>query len=97
MYEPVASALEEAEDSQRRNPELKSGVKVQTGTVFLTLGAHAQEGYCSCLVCVSVCLSVCYHSSGDIVRFYPQNQVLGGCFSWILTRGFSKKPSIRKL
>ena len=28
---------------------------------ILTLGAHAQEGYCSCLacVCVSVCLSVC--------------------------------------
>ena len=27
---------------------------------LLTLGAHAQEGYCSCLVCVcvSVCLSV---------------------------------------
>ena len=23
---------------------------------LLTLGAHAQEGYCSCLVCVSVCL-----------------------------------------
>ena len=25
---------------------------------FLTLGAHAQEGYGTCLVCVSVCLSV---------------------------------------
>ena len=26
--------------------------------LLLTLGAHAQEGYCSCLVCVRVCLSV---------------------------------------
>ena len=25
---------------------------------LLTLGAHAQEGYCSC-VCLSVCVSVC--------------------------------------
>ena len=54
---------------------------------------------CVC-VCLSVCLSVCYHSSGDIVRFYTQKQVRGGVvigFSWILTRGFSKKPSLRKL
>ena len=71
---------------------------------LLTLGAQAQEGYCSCLVCVCVCLSVClldcYHSSGDIVRFYTQKQVRGGFvigFSWLLTRGFSKKTSIRKL
>ena len=28
-------------------------------TKSLTLGVHVQEGYCSCLVCVSVCLSVC--------------------------------------
>ena len=27
---------------------------------FLTLGAHAQRGL-QCLVCVSVCLCVCYH------------------------------------
>ena len=26
---------------------------------YLTLGAHAQEGYGTCLVCVSVCVSVC--------------------------------------
>ena len=26
---------------------------------LLTLGTHAQEGYGSCLVCLSVCLCVC--------------------------------------
>ena len=36
------------------------------GVRLLTLGAHAQEGYCTCLVC----LSVCYHIIVDIVRFY---------------------------
>ena len=30
-------------------------------TCIINIGAHAQEGYCSCFVCVcvSVCLSVC--------------------------------------
>ena len=37
----------------------------------LTLGAHAQEGYSTCFVC----LSVCYHSSGGVVYFYDQTTV----------------------
>ena len=45
---------------------------------LLTLGAHAQEGYGTCLVCLSVCLSVCYHSSGDLVRFNARSKVRGG-------------------
>ena len=50
-----------------------------------------REGYCSCRVCVSVCLSVCYRSSSFSVRIYipGANGFLLG-FSWILTRGFSK-------
>ena len=47
-----------------------------------TLGAHAQKGYGTCLVCVSVylsvCLSVCYHSSANIALFYAQNKVRRG-------------------
>ena len=34
--------------------------------LFLTLGAHAQEGYGTC----PVCLSVCYHLMVDIIHFY---------------------------
>ena len=30
----------------------------QQSTILLILGAHAQEGYSSCFVCLSVCLSV---------------------------------------
>ena len=40
----------------------------------VTLGAHAQEGYGTCLVCVSVC----YSSSANIARFYAQNKVRRG-------------------
>ena len=49
-------------------------------TILITLGAHAQEGYCSCLVCVCVCVcvSVCYNSSGNTARFYAQNDVCRG-------------------
>ena len=44
--------------------------------LFLTLGAHAQEGYCSWVcVSVSVCLSVKSHlTSGASVR--PENTVV---------------------
>ena len=42
--------------------------------VLLTLGAHAQEGYGTCLVCVSVCV----HSSANNARFYAQNEVRRG-------------------
>ena len=44
----------------------------------LTLGAHAQEGYGSCLVCLSVCVSVCYHSIGNIRHFYAEKEVCTG-------------------
>ena len=37
---------------------------------LLTLGAHAQEGYGTCPVCLFVCLCVCYHLIADMVRFY---------------------------
>ena len=46
--------------------------------VLLTLGAHAQEGYGTCLVCLSLCVSVCYHSRGNIRRFYTENEVRRG-------------------
>ena len=39
--------------------------------LLLTLGAHAQEGYGIFLVCVSVC----YHSIGNIHRFYAENEI----------------------
>ena len=41
---------------------------------------HACTGglrYLSC-VCVCVCVSVCYHSSGNIGRFYTENEVRRG-------------------
>ena len=41
---------------------------------LLTLGAHAQEGYGS----VSVCVSVCYHSIGNIRHFYAEKEVRTG-------------------
>ena len=44
----------------------------------LTLGVHAQEGYGTCFVCLSVRLSVGYHSSGDFVHFNARNKVRGG-------------------
>ena len=49
---------------------------------LLTLGVHAQRGlrYLLCvsdrLSVLSVCLSVCYHSSVDITRCYVQNSRL---------------------
>ena len=46
--------------------------------LYLTVGTHAQEGYGTCLVCVSVCVSVCYHSSGNIGRSYAENVVRRG-------------------
>ena len=41
----------------------------------LTLGAHAQEGYGTCPVCLFVRLSVCYHLVVNIVRFYGLSMV----------------------
>ena len=47
-----------------------------------------------------VCVSVCYHSIGNIRRFYAENEVHRGFvlgFSRFLTRGFSINPSVQKL
>ena len=43
--------------------------QLQSSAYLLTLGAHAQEGYGTCLVCV------CSHSSVNIVRFYSPSKV----------------------
>ena len=53
-------------------------------------------GVCAC---VCVCLSVCYHSSGGITRFYAKKKVriavIG--FSRFLISGFQKKQTIQEL
>ena len=67
----------------------------------LTLGAHAQEGFGTCPVCLSVCLSVCLlplscqHRSFLRSKYGTYGTRLG--FPSFLTRGFSKKPSVGKL
>ena len=67
----------------------------------LTLGAHAQEGYGTCPVCLSVCLSVCLlplscqHRSFLRSKYGTYGTGLG--FPSFITRGFSKKPSVGKL
>ena len=64
--------------------------------LLLTLGAHAQEGYGSCLVCLCVCLSVCYHLIVvSTVQLRCVRHFLRLFF--FLTRVFSKKPSVQKL
>ena len=51
---------------------------------FLTLSAHAdahaQEDYGTCLVCLCVFLSVCSHTSVNIVHFYSVNKVCTALF-----------------
>ena len=67
----------------------------------LTLGAHAQEGYGTCPVCLFVCLSVCLlplscrHRSFLRSKYGTYGTRLG--FPSFLTRGFSRKPSVGKL
>ena len=56
---------------------------------------------CVCLsVCLSVCVSVCYHSSGNIGRFYAENDVYLRLFSvfnlWIFDKSFCSKVMVRK-
>ena len=55
-----------------------SGV-LNIGSRLVTLIVHAQKGYGTCLVslivCLSVCLSVYYHSSGGGIYFYDQTTV----------------------
>ena len=74
---------------------------------FFTLGAHAQEGYGACPVCLSVCLSVCpsVHLIIDIVRFYGLPKVyvqhsfrLFFIFNaWIFEKNFRWKVMARKM
>ena len=69
--------------------------------LYLTLGAHAQEGYGTCPVCLSVCLSVCLLPLNRGHRSFLRS-TQGTCgtllgFPSFLTRGFSKKPSVGKL
>ena len=40
----------------------------------LTLGAHAQEGYCSCRVCLSVCLFIKSHLTFG-VSVHPETTI----------------------
>ena len=62
----------------------------------LTLGAHAQEGYGTCPVCLFVCLPLsCQHRSFLRPKYGTYGTGLG--FPSFLTRGFSKKPSVGKL
>ena len=42
---------------------------------FSALSVHAQEGYGTCLC---LCVSVCYHSIGNIRHFYAENEVRMG-------------------
>ena len=62
---------------------------------LLTLGAHAQEGYGTCPVCLFVCLLPLNRGHGSFLL-----STQGTCgtllgFSSFLTRGFSKKPSVQ--
>ena len=54
-----------------------------------------REGYCTCLVCVSVYMSVPALAASASANNDTHGFLLG--FSWILTRGFSKNPSVPKL
>ena len=59
-----------------------------------------REGYGSRRVCLSVCLSVypsvpALAASASVETSKQHGSLLG--FSWIFTRGFSKKPSVKKL
>ena len=70
-----------------------------TGTlhILLTLVAHARG--LLYLSCVYVCLSPSVPALATLLQ-RPANNDTHGCllgFSWILTREFSKKPSVRKL
>ena len=66
----------------------------------LTLGAHVQEGYstCVCAVCLSVCLSVCTPAPTTLVSTLKMRYV--GVYLrlfLLLMRGFSINPSVQKL
>ena len=59
----------------------------QLPCILLTLGAHAQEGYCSCLVCVCVCVCVCVSVCLSVTTlaatsfvFTLKNRYVGVCY-----------------
>ena len=61
----------------------------------VTVGAHAQEGYCSCLVCV--CLSVTTLAATSFV-FTLKSRYVGVCYrlffdfnSWFFDKTFPSK------
>ena len=74
--------------------------------LFLTVGTHAQEGYGTCLVCVSVCLSVCLSVtilavtsvvSTLYMRYVGVYLRLFSVFnSWIFDKSFRSKVMVRK-
>ena len=68
---------------------------------LLTLGAHAQEGYCSRLVCVCVCVPVCLSVTTLVATsfvFTLKSRYVGVCYrlfldfnSWIFEKSFHSK------
>ena len=67
------------------------------GNLLLTLGTHVQEGYGSCVVCVSVC--VCLSVTTLLATFVISTLKMrygGGVFSRFLTRRFSIYPFVQK-
>ena len=74
------------------------GLQLATQCIWLlTLGAHAQEGYGTCPVCLCVCLLPLNRRHRSFLRstYGTCGTLLG--FSSFLTRGFSKTPSDGKL
>ena len=62
--------------------------------------ARMREGYGSCLVCLCVCLYLSVTALAASASVAPATNDTHGFllgFSWILIRGFSKKPSVQKL
>ena len=70
----------------------------------LTLGAHAQEGYGTCLVCayVCVCVSVCTPAPTTLVSTLKMGYVgvylrlFLLCYVWIFDKSFRSKVMARK-
>ena len=76
-----------------------ANVEKATGvTVYLTLGAHAQEGYSTCPVCLSVCLLPlsCQHRSFLRSKYGTYGTRLGIFNAWIFEKTFRWKVMARK-
>ena len=63
--------------------------------MLLTLGAHAQESYGTCLVCLSVCLSVTTLAATSFILTFEVRYV--GVYYRLFIREFSIKPSVQRL